>query len=505
MLNNSTTICIVGLGASGQSVAAYLAKRNIPFWVVDSREHPPEIEKFKLLYESNSLLKGLCLGKLDLDILCRPEVDILVVSPGVALSHPTIQAAKLQGKKIIGDIELFAQEVKKYCPQHKIIGITGSNGKSTVTTLVGELLTAYANASSTSNKLLNNLSKIKIIIAGNIGLPVLAALDNLIENEPDLSQVQIFFVLELSSFQLETTYTLKLDVACILNISANHLDRYTGLGHYAQAKQQIYKLAKKIVYNREDKLTYLNSLDNLDKNKISFGLDKPDNNQFGLISDNHQIFLACGSEKYVATNQLKLMGQHNYANILAALAIIQALGIKLSADLWPALCAFSGLPHRCEWVANINQIQWINDSKGTSIGAVSAAIEGLAPHVKGKIILIAGGDGKGADFSKITPVLEKYIGAVVLIGRDAGKIAKIIPNTISSHMAETIDKAVPMAHSLAKAGDTVLLSPICASWDQYPSFMARGEHFKACVHKLESPHPTPPSREREGEENQYSQ
>lgn len=489
MLNNlikpTQTVLIVGLGASGVSVAAYLAKRNIPFKVADSKANPEEINKFKAEFEPTGLLKGIYVGEFDEAVFCSPDIALLIVSPGVPLAHPVIQQARQQGKKIIGDIELFALEVKKYCPHHEIVGITGSNGKSTVTTLVGELLSAYAIEQAS----LYPHQKIEVIVAGNIGLPVLTALDNLVEKNKDLANTQVYFVLELSSFQLETTYSLPLSVATILNISPNHLDRYNGnITEYATVKQRIYSLADKWVYNREDKATEPN-LPKMDLSKqptMTFGLNHPSENQFGLISESNQLFLAFGSEKRLPVSSLKLMGKHNYANVLTSLALIYSLGIKLTPDILAVLNHFSGLPHRCEWVADMNQVKFINDSKGTSLGATIASIEGLGPTLlnKSKIVLIAGGDGKGADFSQLTYVLEKYVQAVVLIGRDAHKIAAIIPKNISSYMAETLDKAVPIAQSFAKPGDIVLLSPVCASWDQYPSYIARGEHFKACVAKL---------------------
>ena len=479
-------VLIVGLGASGQSVAAYLAKRNLPFYVADSRLNSPEIDKFKAKFESNGLLKGLSLGDFDPVFFSMPNIKTLIVSPGIAISHPVIQQAQTKGKTIMGDVEFFAQEVKKYCPQHHIVGITGSNGKSTVTTLVGELLSAYAIQQASTYQ-----QKIEVITAGNIGLPVLTALDNLVEKNKDLANTQVYFVLELSSFQLETTYSLALSVATLLNISPNHLDRYNGnVAEYAAVKQRIYGLADKWVYNREDKATEP-SYPEVNPSKhpsMTFGLDNPNENQFGLVSESaesNQKFLACGSEKILLVSSLKLMGQHNYANVLTSLALIQSLGIQFTPDILAVLNRFTGLAHRCEWVAEIDQVQFINDSKGTSLGATIASIEGLAPTLKkGKIILIAGGDGKGADFSQLTSILEKYVQAVVLIGRDAYKIAEIIPKHISSYIAETLDKAVPIAQDFAKPGDTVLLSPVCASWDQYPSYIARGEHFKACVSKL---------------------
>ena len=485
-------ILIVGLGLSGQSVAAYLSKRNIKFQIADSRINPPDIEKFKAEFEPTGLLQGVHLGAFESAVFCAPSLDLLIISPGIDIAHPLIQQAKAQGKKIIGDIELFAQAVKSYCPNHQIIGITGSNGKSTVVSLVGALLSAYANQTQTQ--------KINIVVAGNIGLPVLTALDNLISEEPDLAHCHVYFVLELSSFQLETTESLDLTVSAILNISPNHLDRYNhNVETYAQAKHKIYALGmgdkNTIVYNRQDNRTYPDYVNkNINKN-ISFGLDKPqdkpEQDQWGICSENNHLFLACGQKSYSPVSDLKLMGQHNYANSLAALAILQALGLNFTENLnlKLALSLFTGLPHRCEWVANKDKVQFINDSKATSIGATIAAIEGLAPTLslslkKGKLILIAGGDGKGADFSEMTPILEKYVQAVVLIGRDADKIAEIVPKSIPSYLAKTLDKAVPMAYSLAKAGDMVLLSPICASWDQYSSYVERGEHFKACVRNL---------------------
>lgn len=472
MLNNlilgeKDLVLIVGLGLSGQSVAAYLAKRQIPFKVADSRATPETVAKLKEEFEPTGLLKGVHSGEFTQTVFCDPAVKLLILSPGVPLAHPVIQQAKAQGKKIVGDIELFAHEVKKYCPHHQIIGITGSNGKSTVTALVGELLVAQ---------------DLKVVVAGNIGVPVLSALDKLIDEEKQLSNTRVYFVLELSSFQLETTESLDLTVATILNISPNHLDRYNGsVEAYAEAKHRIYANTQKIIANRDHQTTFPIE-PHLDLH--TFGLDKPLANDFGLIHENGQDFLAHGPEKLLPVSSLTLMGQHNYANALTSLAILNALGISLTEAVFKALSRFSGLAHRCEKVAEINQVHFVNDSKGTSTGATVASINGLGPTLKGKIVLIAGGDGKGAEFSDIIPVLKKYVRAVVLIGRDADKIAEIVPSFIPSYMAEVLDKAVPLAFELAQLGDTVLLSPLCASWDQYPSYVARGEHFKTCVHAL---------------------
>lgn len=435
-------IAVLGLGETGLSCVNFLLKQGEQVTVFDTRQSPPGEDK---LDSSVKLFKGELSGKL------LAKFDLIIASPGIALATPALQFALAEGCEIIGDIELFARELKKSDYTHaKLVAISGSNGKSTVTSLLGEMAVA---------------AKVKVAVGGNIGIPALDLLS------PDID----LYVLELSSFQLETTSSLNADIATILNISEDHLDRYDSYAHYTAAKHRLYEQCKMALYNRDDKLTYpkYHRLD-----KTSFGFDRL---AYGLVSDSDkQIFLAKEGSPILAVRHLKLSGKHNWMNALAAFALGEAVGLS-SIAMSTALQEYTGLPHRCEFVAEVNNVRWINDSKATNIGATQAALLGLSETIPGKVHVILGGDGKGADFSELAAVLKDIQGMIVCFGVDG---QKIVAQNKRALLVENLDQAVDKIFAAAQAGDLVILSPACASLDMYKNFMQRGEHFKRLVNAL---------------------
>ncbi|MFT7052647.1 MAG: UDP-N-acetylmuramoylalanine--D-glutamate ligase [Psychromonas sp.] len=435
-------IAVVGLGETGLSCVNFLLKQGKQVTVFDTRQTPPGEQK---LDSSVKLLKG----ELSFELLAKFE--LIIVSPGIALATPALQFALVKGCEVIGDIELFARELKQPEYAHaKLVTISGSNGKSTVTSLLGEMAVA---------------AKVKVAVGGNIGVPAL----DLLAPEIDL------YVLELSSFQLETTFSLNADIATILNISEDHMDRYDSYADYTAAKHRLYEQCKMVLYNRDDQLTYPK---NPKVNKTSFGFDRL---AYGLLSDaDQQIFLAKEGSAILAVHHLKLSGKHNWMNALAAFALGEAVGLSETAML-TALQEYAGLPHRCEFVTEINNIRWINDSKATNIGATQAALWGLSETIPGNVHVILGGDGKGADFNELASVLEEIHGLIVCFGLDGQKIAAQNKRAL---LVENLDQAVDKIFTTAQAGDLVILSPACASLDMYKNFMQRGEHFKRLVKAL---------------------
>ncbi len=444
LIASSQFTVIIGLGITGMSAARYLKRKNHTFMVMDSRESPPNLELFKEEFPD----VPLALGDLSLSTLLRASE--IVISPGMSLQIPELQAATEAGISIVGDIELFAREVT--CP---VIAITGSNAKSTVTSLVGEMAVAAG---------------FRPAVGGNIGVPVL---DLLLDENVDI------FVLELSSFQLETTCSLKAKVATVLNVSLDHMDRYDSLPSYHQAKQRIYRYAEQILINRQDVLTH----PPLAKDAVvfSFGNDRPDMNGFGLMPSQGEMYLAHQFTPLMPVSELLIKGKHNAVNALAALALGAAAGFDFTSML-ATLKTYKGLAHRCEFIKSINGVNYINDSKATNVGATLAAIEGFAADKN--IVLIAGGDGKGADFMPLKNAMQKHVRCVVLIGRDADKIQAVANDVTDHQYADTLLDAVHTAHARAKEGDVVLLSPACASFDMFSGFEDRGEQFAACVERL---------------------
>ena len=446
IIASSQLIIIIGLGVTGMSAARFLAKRSIRFVMMDSRENPPNYEQFCQEFPNIKCITGC----LDQELLVK--ADEIIVSPGVNLQTPELTVAVDAGVSIIGDIELFARYVTK-----PVIAITGSNAKSTVTTLVGEMAKAQGYS---------------VGVGGNLGVPVLDML------EGDSFD---YFVLELSSFQLESTFSLSPKVATILNISEDHLDRHGSLQAYHQAKQRIYRHAENIVINRQDVLTQPPIANNV--TVWSFGNDKPDVKGFGLVKEKQQYHLYYQFTQVAPANELNVKGKHNYMNALAALAIGTAAEFDLTVMI-EVLKAFRGLPHRCEYIKTVDHVVYINDSKATNVGATLAAIDGFADENKKNIVLIAGGQGKGADFSILKSAVKKAVHHVILIGEDAGKLALALGGITEVVNKATLREAVSAAKDYASPGDIVLLSPACASFDMFSGFAQRGEQFAALVQEV---------------------
>ena len=438
---------IVGLGATGLSCAEYFAREEIAFQVLDTRENPPCLNQFRSLFPAMQVE----LGNLDEQMLL--DSDCLVVSPGVSLKTPEIARAIAAGKPVCGDIELFVKAV-----QSPVVGITGSNGKSTVVAMVAEILRAAA---------------IDFGLGGNLdGINFKPALDLLKEPLHDL------YLLELSSFQLETTHSLAAEVAVLLNISEDHLDRYDSLDDYAQAKRRVFHGCRKAVINLDDPNCRLP--EGAAPEVFGFSYGQPVANGVGILQDHEELFIAHRFEKIIAVHELKVVGQHNSLNALAATATALALGIE-PAVIRAGLKGFEGLPHRCQWVSMKQGVEYFNDSKGTNVGATSAAIEGVGQRVAGHVVLIAGGQAKGADFSQLMPAMNKWGKAAVLLGQDAMEIAASLGDDIQVHFVDNMEQAVSCAAGLAEPGDAVLLSPACASFDMFENFQHRGDCFVDAV------------------------
>lgn len=431
---------VVGMGKTGLSVVRRLASERVPLAVTDSRANPPYLVQIREEFPDIAVFVG------GFDARAFDAAEQIVVSPGVAVSEPIISAARSRGVNVVGDIELFVQRA-----QRPIVAITGANGKSTVTCLVTDMINACG---------------VQARMGGNIGTPALELLD---EPLPD------YYVLELSSFQLETTPSLRAMTACVLNVTADHMDRYADFAAYRAAKLNIYQGASVCIYNRDDPNTVpLASV----PRRFSFGLSTPAAEEFGVVSDAQGEWLAFGSQRLIATKDLPLVGRHNHANALAALALVHSLGLPLTAAC-VALASFRGLPHRMVLVADHQGVRWYNDSKGTNVGATAAALAGM--QMQEPVVLIAGGLGKGADFSPLRVALQPRARAVVLIGRDAPLIAQAIEGVVPVEFASDMADAVRRARDLAQPGDSVLLSPACASFDMFKGFEHRGEVFVQAV------------------------
>ncbi|HEX8588483.1 UDP-N-acetylmuramoyl-L-alanine--D-glutamate ligase [Pseudomonas sp.] len=436
---------VVGLGKSGMSLVRFLANRGVSFAVADTRENPPELATLRRDYPQVDVR---C-GELDVEFLCR--ADELYVSPGLALATPALQQAAMRGVKLSGDIELFARNAKA-----PIIAITGSNAKSTVTTLVGEMAAAAGK---------------RVAVGGNLGTPAL----DLLRDDVEL------YVMELSSFQLETTDQLGAEVATVLNISEDHMDRYSGLPAYHLAKHRIFRGARQVVVNRQDVLT--RPLIGEGVPCWTFGLNKPDRNGFGLREENGEKYLAFQFDNLMPVRDLKIRGGHNQGNALAALALGHAVGLPFDAML-ASLKTFAGLVHRCQWLRELDGVNYYDDSKATNVGAALAAIEGLGADIDGKLVLIAGGDGKGADFAPLKAPVAAHCRAVVLLGRDAPLLAATFGDSVPLVRVTTLEEAVQRAADIAQEGDAVLLSPACASLDMFKNFEERGHLFAQAVEDL---------------------
>lgn len=431
---------VVGLGVTGYSVARYLSARGLDVKVVDSRELPSLAGEFKREFPDTETQFGVfSKGQLN-------DANLIVASPGVSLKDPALRDAKRNSAHIVGDIELFLQENTK-----RVIAITGSNGKSTVVTLVGEMC---------------RNAELAPLVAGNIGLSPLDALTD--STDYDVA------ILELSSFQLETTSQVPAEAAAILNISADHMDRYDSMGDYMLAKARILRGAKQAVLPRHDE--WLNQITNVNQ-VLSFELDEAtDDSSFGVQRKSGKRWLMHGSKKLMKLNDVPLTGLHNIKNVLSAFALVDSLGLPLKA-LVSAVKTFKGLPHRMQTIAQQQGVLWVNDSKATNIGATTTALNNL----ENDIVWIAGGQGKGADFNDLKASITTHIKHLILIGEDALQIEAALSGLVPISHASDLQMAVDLAADLATQNSVVLLSPACASFDMFKSFEHRGNEFAKCV------------------------
>ncbi len=435
---------IVGLGKTGLSCARYLKRQGQPFAITDSRDLPPQLGEFKTEFPGMPLATG------DFDEKMILNAGQILLSPGVSLREPVIQDALTRGIAVLGDVELFCREARA-----PVVAVTGSNGKSTVVSLLEQLAASAG---------------VNALAGGNIGTPVL---DLLAQPVPDL------YVLELSSFQLELTRSLNAAAAVVLNVTEDHMDRYTGMEEYAGAKAAIYNGDGTMVINLDD--TSVSAMQRPGRRLVCFTGATPGADQFGLVELHGSTWLAYGDRPLLDTATLKLHGRHNYLNALAALALGQAVSLPMPAML-EGLQMFRGLPHRCEFVRNLDGCDWYNDSKGTNVGASCAAILSLAGD--NNLVLIAGGDGKGADFSPLLEAVRQRARLVITIGRDGPRIGRLLQDTVEVLAADGMHAAVAIAWQHARPGDIVLLSPACASLDMYRDYTERGQDFVNAVMAL---------------------
>jgi UDP-N-acetylmuramoylalanine--D-glutamate ligase len=450
------SVLVLGLGETGLSLVRWLTAQGARVRVADSRNNPPSLDVLQKEFSQADIHCGFFRSEL-LD-----GIELIAISPGVPMRDPFVARAAAQGIPVVGDIELFAQSLpQKKCP--KIIAITGSNGKTTVTSMVGAMCRAAGKDT---------------VVAGNISPAVLDVLIQRGGKQPDI------WVLELSSFQLETTYSLNADAATVLNISEDHMDRYNDIGEYIAAKARIFRANGQggvQVLNRDDADSSAMAL--LERKHVTFGVNNPpaSDEDWGVEVDGAVTWLVQGKQRVMDASELLVEGMHNVANALAALALCRAIGLPLK-PLLEALRKFKGLPHRVEMVAEINDVIYYDDSKGTNVGATVAALNGLGRRA----VVILGGDGKGQDFSPLAPAVSQHARAVVLIGRDANKIAEVLRGCdVPLFYAKDMNEAVSLSAEEAQHGDAVLMSPACASFDMYRNYVHRAEAFISAVHALE--------------------
>lgn len=422
MQYQNQTITIIGLGTTGLSCVEFFKDKQANVRVIDTRATPAGADKLPV---------DIPLHKGGLNREWLLSSDLIVISPGLALATPEIQEAINAGVEVVGDIELFCREAKA-----PIIAITGSNGKSTVTSLVSEMV---------------KQAGMRVGMGGNIGVPALS----LLKDEYDL------YVLELSSFQLETTYSLKAKSATILNVSEDHMDRYDNkLENYRQAKLRIYANAENVVVNAEDQLTYPEK----EMQAVSF-------------AENNANYTACNGKLYangeaiIAIDEMLIKGRHNVMNALAAIALAEKAEVPREGII-KALKTYGGLPHRFQAIKTDDGVHWVNDSKATNVGSTVAALHGL--EVAGTLYLLLGGDGKSADFSELKPLINKPNIVCYCFGQDGAELAKLSQQSV---LVETMYQAVEQIRPQLEAGDMVLLSPACASLDQFKNFEQRGDEF----------------------------
>jgi UDP-N-acetylmuramoylalanine--D-glutamate ligase len=436
---------IVGLGQTGLSFARYLQRQGESFRIVDSRQQPPGLQEARQAFPQLEIE----LGEFQEQTLLAAEE--LLVSPGVDLRQPVFKRVREAKIPLSSDIGIFAASI-----QAPIAAITGSNAKSTVVSLLGAMA---------------EKAGLDVAIAGNIGKPVLDLL---------AEEVRQLYILEISSFQLESTHGLGAEVACILNISSDHMDRYDHEQEYLSAKQRIFQNCKQVVVNRDDPLTTLGIP--ASARHWSYGLDAGGPDEFGLLEVAGETWLAFNQQALMSASQVKLAGRHNLANALAALALGHSLGLDMSL-MQAALSEFAGLPHRCQFVAEIQGVKYYNDSKGTNVGASIAALHGLGG--KSNVILLAGGQGKGADFCDLQESLSRHGKMVIVYGEDAERISQAVKPVVSVKAVDDLLAAVALACQESLPGDIVLLSPACASFDMFMNFEDRGRVFMAAVEALQ--------------------
>jgi UDP-N-acetylmuramoylalanine--D-glutamate ligase len=433
---------VVGLGRTGLSCARYLHSRNIAFAVTDSRAQPPELPALTKLAPTTEVRAG------GFDESLLDGATQIIVSPGVSLREPFLVRAAERGVPITGDIELFAREAKA-----PVAAITGTNGKSTVTTLIARMAERAGRY---------------VLAGGNLGRPALELLD---EASPDL------YVLELSSFQLETTRSLDLAAATVLNVTPDHMDRYATIAEYAAAKAHIFAHCDAAVINLDD--VAVRSMPITAKRVLGFSLLADPNADFHVANAAHDVALVYRGKMLTTMSRLKIAGMHNAANALAALAMCEALDLPLEPCV-EALTEFPGLPHRSQWIADVAGVRYVDDSKGTNVGATLAAVAGMP----GTLVLIAGGQGKDQEFEPLAEAFRGKVRHVVLIGQDAALIDAALTGVCTTTRAASMEEAVHHAARAARAGETVLLSPACASLDMFRDYAHRGDVFATCVRGL---------------------
>jgi UDP-N-acetylmuramoylalanine--D-glutamate ligase len=442
-LQSARNAVIVGMGRTGLSVARHLQRCGYALSVTDTRDAPPELAGVQALGASIVTRTG------GFDARLLETADLVVTSPGVPLDDPFFVQARTRGLDIVGDIELFARAADA-----PVVGITGTNGKSTVTTLLGRMA---------------ERAGVRVRVGGNLGQPALDLLDR---GPTDL------YVLELSSFQLDTTHSLKLKAGVVLNVSPDHMDRYATLDHYAASKARIFANCETAVVNADE--PEVRKMPRPGQRVLTFGLETPDVD-FGVVtpSGGKEPWLARRGAALLPLAALRISGRHNAANALATLALGDALRLPL-APMLEELREFTGLPHRAQWVAEIRGVRYVNDSKGTNVGATLAAVGGLV----GPLVVIAGGDGKGQDFTPLAAAFRGKVRTTVLLGRDAGLIETALAGICHTVRVATMEEAVRAAARFALPGDTVLLSPACSSLDMFRDYAHRGSEFAAAAREL---------------------
>jgi len=428
-------ITVLGLGVTGLGIVRFLLSQGIQPNVVDSRENPPGVDWLKQHAANLNTHFG------DLNNAALSACDMIIISPGLSLKTPAVTQAMNAGVEIIGDVELFARINTK-----PVVAVTGSNGKSTVVTLAYEVL---------------KTAGYKVALGGNIGTAVL----DLLDGDFDV------FVLELSSFQLDTTDSLKASSATVLNISEDHLDRYDSYQAYIDSKLSIYNGAELLVINADDRQTH--PVSRTLAPQVSFGETQGD---YHLAQHYNEAYFMVKGEAYLPVSTLAVVGKHNYLNTLAVMALLSPFEIT-KAHYKTALSQFNGLAHRCQFVGELNSVKYFNDSKATNVGATIAAIDSLAGKQQ-NLVVIAGGDAKGADLEALKPYVEQHVKALICFGKDAKELVAL---TAKGHLTTNMSEAVALAKQLSTSGDTVLLAPACASIDMYNNYMQRGDDFVHCV------------------------